>query len=264
MPILRPILSKQNASLKRLRAAWMKPASKGDALVAIEGFHLVQEALASKITVNTIFVAAGRESALAALNIPPSVNLLAVPEDILIAAVSTESPQPIAALIEPPFWTWENLLDQPDPLLVVIAGLQDPGNLGTILRSAEAFRATGAILLPGTVSPWNPKSVRASAGSIFRLPLIHSTVEHCFQYFENSNIQSLAAMAHHAHSLERVSLSHPTAFVIGSEGAGLDPAIAARCSQQITIPCPGPVESLNAAVAASILLYQASQSRRSR
>lgn len=261
MPAIRPIQSKHNARLKQLRATLLKPAAKPGGLVAIEGFHLLEEALKSSVALKTVFVAAGRESALDSLHIPSSVEILAVPADILASAVTTESPQPVAALLQPPLWTWKNLLDQPGPLLIVLAGLQNPGNLGTILRSAEAFGATGVILLPGTVSPWNPKATRASAGSVFRLPMLHSTAGLCFEHLDNAGIQSIAAMAHDAQPLDKVSLTAPTAFVIGSEGSGLAPDIAARCRHRVTIPCPGPVESLNAAVAASILLYQTAQAR---
>ena len=101
--------------------------------------------------------------------------MLLLPRELLSSALATETPQPVAALVEPPEWTWAHLLGGQTnrrPLVVVLAGLQDPGNLGTILRSAEAFGATGVLSLPGTVSAWNPKAVRASAGSVFRLPLL--------------------------------------------------------------------------------------------
>ncbi len=261
MPPIRSILSKQNPSLKQLRALLLKPQSNTDRLVAIEGFHLLEEALASRVPVKTIFVAAGRESTLDSLKIPSHIEILAVPANILAAAVSTEAPQPVAALIQQPDWSWNFLLDKPNPLLVILAGLQDPGNLGTILRSAEAFGATGAILLPGTVSPWNSKALRASAGSVFRLPILHASAEQCFAQLDTAGIQSLAAMAHDAQPLDSFPLTGPLAFIIGSEGSGLAPEIAARCQHRVTIPCPGPVESLNAAVAASILLYQAAQAR---
>jgi TrmH family RNA methyltransferase len=146
-------------------------------------------------------------------------------------------------------------------LIVVLAGIQDPGNLGTILRSAEAFGATGAICLPGTVSPWNPKAMRASAGSVFRLPLISTSESECFQRLREAGVQTLAAMAHDAQPLSEVDLDEPVALVIGAEGSGLSPDQAAQCNARITIPCPGPVESLNAAVAASILLFEASRQR---
>ena len=115
------------------------------------------------------------ERLLDALPVPPETEILRLPAKLLDSALATETPQPIAALVEPPDWTWAHILDarrRGAALVVVLAGIQDPGNLGTILRSAEAFGATGVVSLPGTVSAWNPKAVRASAGSVFRVPLL--------------------------------------------------------------------------------------------
>src|SRR6202020_2427238 len=105
----------------------------------------------------------------------PSSNaeVLVVPEDVYLSATMTEHPQGIAALVEAPQFTLQAMFPRaPRPLVVVAAGLQDPGNLGTLVRSAEAFGATGMILLPGTVSLWNAKTLRASSGSAFRLPVV--------------------------------------------------------------------------------------------
>jgi TrmH family RNA methyltransferase len=263
---IRPIESRHNPRLKELRSALLKPVSKsggrGD-LAALEGFHLVEEAFASGIAVRTIFVAAGRETVLDALNVPASVEIFSVPEAILAATVTTESPQPIAALAALPVWRWPELLRGVSPLLIVLSGLQDPGNLGTILRSAEAFGATGAILLPGTVSPWNPKVMRASAGSVFRLPTLATSADTCFARLASASVSAVAAVPHDDETLPASNLfSGPLALVIGSEGAGIPVEILARCAHRVTIPCPGPVESLNAAVAASILMYEASRARR--
>ena len=128
--------------------------------------------------IDCVFVAQGAEHLLDGVGLPPETEILLLPEELLDSALTTETPQPIAALVEPPDWTWAHVLGSETkaaPLIVVLAGLQDPGNLGTILRSAEAFGATAVLSLPGTVSAWNPKAVRASAGSVFRLPLLSVT-----------------------------------------------------------------------------------------
>ncbi len=262
MSAIRTIVSKDNPRLKQLRTALLKPSARRDGLIALEGFHLVEEALASGVSIHTIFFAQGCEALLETLRLPTSIEILALPAPLLAASVTTESPQPIAALIAPPAWQWSLLLGVPAPLLVVLAGVQDPGNLGTILRSAEAFGASGAILLPGTVSPWNPKALRASAGSVFRLPTIAASAEKCFRQLAEAGIPAIAAMPREVATERRCeALTPPLAIVIGSEGAGVPPEIAARCDHAVTIPCPGPVESLNAAVAASILLYEAARQR---
>jgi RNA methyltransferase, TrmH family len=263
---IRIVQSKQNPRVKELRAALQRPGRGTANVVALEGFHLVEEALRSGLTIETIFVARNSEKLLNGLRIPDYVEILALPEEVLASAVTTETPQPIAALARPQPWRWPDLLS-PAPtqaLIVVLAGIQDPGNLGTILRSAEAFGATGAISLTGTVSHWNPKAMRASAGSVFRLPILSTSESDCFQHLRESSIQTLAAMAHKAQPLSKIDLAKPLALVIGGEGSGISHELAAQCDARITIPCPGPVESLNAAVAASILLYEASQQRTAR
>ncbi|HTJ30912.1 MAG TPA: RNA methyltransferase [Acidobacteriaceae bacterium] len=246
--------------MKELRAALLRPSRGKAEPIGLEGLHLVQEAAQSGLQLTTVFVAEGHEALLEQLRLSDATEILLLPAEILASAVTTEAPQPIAALALAPSWTWEHLL-VPNALLVVLAGLQDPGNFGAILRSAEAFGAAGVIALPGTVSPWNPKAMRASAGSVFRLPLLHATEEECFRRLRAARIQTIAAMPHQASPLHEHALHYSTALVIGSEGSGIPASVAALCTARVTIPTPGPVESLNAAVAASVLLYEASRQR---
>ena len=290
---LRIVQSKQNSRLKELRAALARPGSSASGLAGIEGPNLIAEALRSGLGLETIFVAQGSERLLEALQIPSGVEILVTPQAVLTSALATGTPQPIAALVQPPAWSWDNLLGarrNTEPRILVLAGLQDPGNLGTILRSAEAFGATGIVALTGTVSAWNSKAVRASAGSIFRAPLITSTDEDCIPRLHRAEVSiwSTAAMSEAAtpvsgHDFSRAeaaqkkvpgalapenpiaahcaNLTRPVAFIIGNEGNGVPAELAARADATITIPCPGPVESLNAAVAASVLLYEAARQR---
>jgi TrmH family RNA methyltransferase len=148
------------------------------------------------------------------------------------------------------------------PLIVVLAALQDPGNLGTILRSAEAFGATGVVCLPGTVSAWNPKAVRASAGSVFRIPILAVSPEECFSGLREAGVKILTTAVYGAQPADLVDLVGPIALLIGNEGNGVPSDLAAQTDSAITIPYPGPVESLNAAVAAGVLLYEASRQRK--
>jgi TrmH family RNA methyltransferase len=263
---IRIVQSKQNARVKELRAALLRPGRGETDLVALEGLHLVEEALRSGTRLQTVFVVQGHEHLLETLGAidESATEILAVPREVLDSIVSTESPQPIAALAHPRHWPWTEVLAKKSgtsALIVVLSGIQDPGNLGTILRSAEAFGATGILCLTGTVSRWNPKAMRASAGSVFRLPVLASSEAKAFQHLHEAGILTLAAMAREADPLNETNLTGPVALVIGSEGSGLPPEIAAQCDARITIPCPGPVESLNAAVAASVLLYEASRQR---
>lgn len=240
--------------------ALSRPATGAQELIGLEGSHLIQEALRSGIRLTAVFVASDRHPLLKELGVPADVEILSLPQAILDSAVSTESPQPIAALAHRPSRSRTSLI-KPHAMILVLDGIQDPGNLGTMLRSAEAFGVHGVISLPGTVNPWNSKAMRASAGSVFRVPLLELDSEECFALLRSAGVRTLAAMAHHAEPVGSVDLLAPAAFVIGSEGGGLKAEIASLCDTRVTIPCPGPVESLNAAVAASVLLYEASRQR---
>jgi TrmH family RNA methyltransferase len=130
-----------------------------------------------------------------------------------------------------------------------------------LVRSAEAFGATGVLTTPGTVSAWNQKAMRASAGSVFRVPVASATPE-AMERLEQAGVRLMAAMKEDAVGIEEADLRGPVAIMIGNEGAGLGEGWVAMADQRVTIPCPGWVESLNAAVAGSLLTYEASRQRR--
>lgn len=265
---LRIVQSKQNSRLKQLRRALAQPlrdtGRSGRLLAAIEGPILLAEAARAGLSIHCVFIAQGAEHFLEALSLSAETEILLLPQDLLNGVLATEAPQAIAALVEPPHWTWVDFLDsnRKRPFLVlVLAALQDPGNLGTILRSAEAFGANGAISLPGTVSAWNPKAVRASAGSVFRIPILPVSAEECFTHLRQAGVKIWTTTARAAEPVDLVNLTGPVALLIGNEGSGVSDELAAKADGALTIPCPGPVESLNASVAASILLYEAARQR---
>ncbi len=255
---IRAVTSRQNSRVKALRAAFERHG-RNDGLIGIEGEHLLLEALRSNLTLETVFVVAGNEHWFEDLQLPAGVEVLSLPVDIFASAVTTETPQPIAALVHTPAFQLQELVTTTSPLIVISAGLQDPGNLGTLIRSAEAFGASGLIALPGTVSQWNAKALRASSGSAFRLPVVSSGLSETIETLRGHGIRLLAASA--GESKFDYDLRQPTAIFIGNEGSGLSPEILDRMDARIAIPCPGITESLNAAVAGSILLYEASRQR---
>jgi TrmH family RNA methyltransferase len=267
--LTRIVQSRQNRRVKELRAGLARGIKSDQGRIALEGEHLLEEALRSGLRVETIFVRSGSEGVLARLRErfaiqitkSPEFEILQLTPDVFASAVVTESPQGVAALVEAPAFSWGELLHAPNPLLMVCAGLQDPGNLGTLIRSAEAFGAAGMVILPGTVSPWNAKALRASAGSAFRLPVVAASPEEAFTFLRKNHIPLLAAVAAGGISGTEMDLSGPAALLIGNEGSGLPEEWIARADQRVTIPCPGPVESLNAAVAGSVLLYEAARQR---
>jgi RNA methyltransferase, TrmH family len=267
MPV-RIVHSKQNARLKELRRALAHPprAGAGDPsqLAGIEGPNLLREALRAGLEIETVFVAQGFEALLAEIGLPDEIDVLALPKEVLDSALTTESPQPVAALVHPPDWSWAHMLggiQNAYPLLILLNELQDPGNLGTILRSAEAFGASGVICFSKTVSAWNPKAVRASAGSVFRLPILTVSERATFERLRNTGIKIWTTTAKGAQPADLVDLAGPVAIIIGNEGNGVSTDLARQAVGSLTIPCPGPVESLNAAVAASVLLYEAARQR---
>jgi TrmH family RNA methyltransferase len=236
-------------------------------LAGIEGPNLILEAMRAGLHIRCVFVAAGSERMLDALHLPESLEVLVMSRDLLDSAMATETPQPVAALVEPPDWTWAHVFGDhrsSAAMIVVLAGLQDPGNLGTIIRSAEAFGADGVLCLPGTVSAWNPKALRASAGSVFRVPVVTSSEMETLEHLRGASVKILATMVQGAQPADLVDLAEPVALLIGNEGNGVPADLAVKADEAIMIPCPGPVESLNAAVAASVLLYEAARQRASK
>ncbi len=255
------IASSQNARWKDLRRRLLHPARAADGHIAIEGLHLIEEAQRSGLPLETLFV---REDVQAEAKRFAAREVCVVAQGVFNQGSATETPQGLAALVQMPAAKPEAMLSADSSLLVVLDGIQDPGNLGAIVRSAEAFGATGVLLLPGTVSPWNAKALRGAAGSLFRVPVAPMQVGEAFAALRTKGISICAAVARDGVDVEAARLDQPVALWIGNEGAGISAATLAQVDCRVQIPCPGPVESLNAAVAASILLYAASQQRRQR
>ncbi len=254
------LTSRANARVKQLRAAFAGQARLASGLIAIEGEHLLEEALRSGQALKTVFVSERR--AVPAF-VPGVVEVVRLAEEVFASCVETQTPQGVAALLVPPVASVEEMLlgAAGTPLILIAVGLQDPGNLGTLVRSAEAFGATGVLTTPGTVSVWNGKAVRASAGSVFRVPVAAATPA-AMERLEQAGVKLFAAMKEDATAIDEVDLRGGCAFLVGNEGAGLAEGWLAMADERVTIPCPGWVESLNAAVAGSLLLYEASRQRR--
>jgi len=180
------------------------------------------------------------------------------------SVVETQSPQGVAALMVPPVRTLADLFDSAGAALILIAaGVQDPGNLGTLVRSAEAFGASGVLTTPGTVSAWNQKALRASVGSVFRVPVVGVTAGEVAE-LKGRGVRLIAAVGADDFGVvaaQEMDFAAACAVMIGNEGSGLAAEWMEMCDTRVTIPCPGPVESLNAAVAGSLLLYEASRQR---
>lgn len=254
------LASAQNPLLKEVRRAAARGSLTADGYAVAEGFHLLDEALASDREVKLVLAAEPVRAAVTAhvqgLN---GLRVVGVREDLFRSLSTTETSQGVIALVRPPEWTLDQIL-RGKTLCVVLDGVQDPGNAGAIVRAAEAFGATGAAFLRGSVYPWNPKTLRSSAGSLFRLPLVHS-MDHdlLLAALSQRRVRLYAASPRAKRTAAESDLSRPSAIIIGSEGGGVRRQLAERASG-VRIPTSG-VESLNAAVAAGILLYEARRQR---
>ena len=259
---LRPVSSRQNAIVKQLRRSF----SQGeivDGYCAIEGLHMIEEAIRSGLKMKAIcFSKSGEVKAERLLKqVSRHVEMLLLPDDVFRSAVETEHPQGVAALVKVKQFRPEELVSAANPLILVAAGIQDPGNLGTMIRSAEAFGASGIILTEKTVSQWNAKVVRSSAGSVFRLRVVPMKSGEMIEFLNQHNVQTAAAVARNGVQISEFNFAPPTAMLIGNEGAGVPKELINRALHRICIPQAEALESLNAGIAASIILYEATRQR---
>jgi RNA methyltransferase, TrmH family len=262
---LRRVASRQNTRVKELRRAFHEAAPTEIGEVAIEGMHLLEEAIRSGLKLSSVFVSeSARERAHKLLpQLSAHAEALLLPDEVFASAVPTEAPQGVAALVKVKVHSLNEVFVPDPPLLVIAAGLQDPGNLGTIVRSAEAFGASGLLLGERTVSPWNWKAVRASAGSMFRLPVVKVKLVDVLAELRARGIRLLATSSHKGTPIGEFDLRGPVAIIIGNEGAGLPKDILAQTDEAVCIPQSPKVESLNAGIATSVILYEAARQRNS-
>src|ERR1700741_767843 len=284
------ITSRENRWLKRFRAALRGTGPAEGEPIGVEGPKLVEDALRSGLEAEALLVSESAEPALDTILMAASASEAGVPRsrilrttDKLFAnAAGTETPQGIAALFSAPKWEFEDILrgaadengafSGASALVVVMAGVQDPGNVGTIVRSAEAFGATGVVATRGTADPWSPKALRASAGSALRLPVLRGiAIPVLLAQLKMARVKIIAATGRAGGELsvgtstsatsDNPVLREAVAIFIGSEGMGLSNEVLNSADGTISIPMRSSVESLNAGVAGSIALFEAARQR---
>jgi len=284
------ISSRDNSWLKRFRAA-LAGGRGEDGLVGVEGVRLVEAALGSNLPIEAILVSESGARHLPRVSpvLASTIPVLRTSDKLFSRVADTRMPQGIAALVRPRQSTLENLLPG-TALLVVLVGVQDPGNVGTIVRTAEAFGATGAATCPadmiGTADPFGPKALRSSAGSALRLPIVQGiSPAILLAQLRMSRMKIYAAVAAETPATPAKQISNktpvaaspllrpwdidwnnPSAILIGNEGAGLPADLVRVADARVYIPqsaasAPVGIESLNAAMAASVLLYEAMRQR---
>jgi TrmH family RNA methyltransferase len=262
---IREINSAENPLVKVFRRSLAEGVTR-EGWLAIEGPFLLEEALAARerAVVHSVLVAAGAAEKFRGLlaRVLPQAEVARVSDRLFARLTQTEAPPGIAALVElrPPELT--ATLAVPDLVCVVACGLQDPGNLGNMIRSAQALGAAALITLPETVSPFNPKAVRASAGTLFRLPVFSDQrPQELFKKLREIGVRLIAADRRSPLPVHQADLRGPLAILIGNEAAGLPAEILRAADSLVSIPIRKGTDSLNAATAASLFLYEAARQR---
>jgi len=243
-----------------VRSLRQRKSRDAEGLFLAEGVRAVEDLLASALPLRLAVAASSlgdtpRGRALLQAVAAQGVPLRETDERALAALADTETPQGILAVAQIPSAGLDALRVDADPaILLVLDAVQDPGNLGTLARTAEALGAAGLVLLPGTVDPWNPKSVRAAMGSTFRLPVAQAGWDALAPWLAERGIEILAAVV----GGEPLDEAPPrrAALVLGNEGAGVGDQTRARALRAVGIPLRGRAESLNVAAAGAILLYE--------
>jgi TrmH family RNA methyltransferase len=232
-------------------------------LFVAEGVRSVEELLQSELVVKGVLTApqldgAPRGSALRALINERRIETANVNDAEFRSAAETESPQGVIAIAEIPAHSFAGLHGRTSMRVLVLDSVQDPGNVGTILRTAAALGATATVALPGTVDLWNAKVVRSAMGASFHHVAFHSDAEEFFAFLE---AEGVALWGADVAGVPVGSVMPPAtlALAVGNEGAGLSSTVRARAERLVSLPISGAVESLNVSVAAGILLYELSK-----
>lgn len=251
------ITSPQNALLKSFRKAARDP----EEFCVAEGIHLLQEALRAHVAIRAILLDEGHRPELVN-SIPSDLPVYRTSQRLFRQVATTETPQGVATLVRRPSWHEQELFTVLTPLVILLDAVQDPGNVGTILRSAAALGASGAILVRGSADPFNAKALRASAGAAFHLPMLTGLLaKEAVRLLRQQQVRLLACAARKGRMLADVPCDGPIALAIGGESAGLRREILEAADEQVCLPMRANVESLNAAMAAAMALYEVTRQR---
>ncbi|MBI5634455.1 MAG: RNA methyltransferase [Nitrospirae bacterium] len=258
------ITSSANKHIKDVIQIREKHAKFRHAAFLVEGPHLVEMALASGVQIKEVFVTEAFINAKEhrALIGKITAAIFEVSEQVLEKITDTETPQGIVALAGYKPGKLDALSLKDHPLLVVLDAIQDPGNLGTIIRTADAAGADAVILLPGTCDAFMPKVIRATAGSLFNLPLVYAEPAPLVDWLHNKKIQLAVTAADTGKTIFESDLRGPVAIAFGNEAHGLSDHLRKAADLILTIPILGKAESLNVATSAAVCLYETVRQRK--
>jgi len=264
--MMRRISSRQNPLVARFRELARARGSGSEIL--LDGEHLVEEAVDAGVRLETVAFAervldsrADHDNLIARLE-RAGAQLVRVPEQVLTAMSPARQPSGIVAIARVHAFSLDDVLNAQPPLILMLAGIQDAGNVGAIIRTADACAATGVIATDGTADPFGWKALRGAMGSTFRVPTaVRQPIGATLARLKRSGITLLATSPRNGKLLDECDLSGPVAIALGAEGPGLSEEIAASADERVTIPMRPPVESLNVAITAALILYEASRQR---
>ncbi len=247
--------------MRRLRRLIQKRSLRwSEGVCVIEGPDLVEAALDAAVEFEALYVdveSLGREriSALCERAERRGVRVFSLLAGVLDKVADAQAAQPVLAAVRLPLVSLEQLAS--DGLVLVLHDVRDPGNAGTIIRSADAAGVSSVVFTGQSVDPFNPKTLRATAGSIFHIPVAVAALDATLEYFSSRGVQTIATVVRGGVSIRELDLSRPSVIVIGNEAEGLEDDVIARCATVASIPMAGRSESLNAGVAASLLAFEA-------
>lgn len=260
------LTSRSNPLIKETLRLKQRPPGPEGGPILIEGPHLIREALACGCVVERLFASrsflASREGKSFAGGVPGGPATITETTDQILSLLSdTENPSGIAAVVAYSPTPLNELSLGRTPLLVIADGVQDPGNLGAIIRVADAAAADAVLMMPGTCNPLIPKVVRATAGSIFHIPMVFTDHGMLLQFLDNASIPLYATDARSPVSLFECGLTKGFALALGNEARGVSAGLRGGADKILAIPIPGRAESINVAMAASVCLYETVRQR---
>ncbi len=263
------VTSSQNLEVKMYRSLVRKKNRDKTGLIPLEGVRLIEEACRCEAGFNTVFYTEeclknDRSRNLLQLikTQNPQINMINTTGSLLKEMSDTENPQGILASVNKPEYELSEIIRIKNPLIIIVSGVQDPGNLGTIIRTASAASCAGVVITRGTVDVYNPKTLRATMGAIFHLPVVGVKDVYGLISFLRYNEVNLAVTDLNGEiNCFQVDLTNPTALIFGSEAFGICDEIKKAADYRLKIPLVGSAESLNVSVSAGILIYEAVRQR---
>lgn len=254
------VTSPQNENVKKWKKLKTKKGRYESQTLLIEGEHLIMEALSAQLPFHAVIFDTGkREAAFRVLESHPiQAPVYELASSLFASVAETDSPQGVAAVVGIPDWSAEELLsrEKSRATYILLDAVQDPGNLGTIVRTAEAAGVTGIWLGKGTVDPFNPKVVRSGMGSLFRMPMVQMNLAEAISLLKKNGVTIVGTSPHGGVYHFEYPFPSNCAILLGNEGRGVDPALMSLVDGKVQIPMPGKTESLNVSVTCAVLIYE--------